>query len=57
MRPSRAKQLFSVSVGAVLQVGLEGVLSSWSAAGMWRVRDFAGLGRDDLFSGLRYALS
>lgn len=24
---------------------------------MWRVRDLAGLGRDDLFSGLRYALS
>lgn len=42
----------------VLQVGLEGVLlSSCSAAGMWRVRDLAGLGRDDLFSGLRYALS
>lgn len=41
-----------------LQVGLEGVLlSSCSAAGMWRVRDLAGLGRDDLFSGLRYALS
>lgn len=42
----------------VLQVGLEGLLcSSCSAAGMWRVRDLAGLGRDDLFSGLRYALS
>lgn len=41
-----------------LQVGLEGVLlSSCSAAGMWRVRDLAGLGRDDFFSGLRYALS
>lgn len=40
------------------QVGLEGVLlSSCSAAGMWRVRDLAGLGRDDLFSGLRYDLS
>lgn len=43
---------------AVLQVGLEGVLlSSCSAAGMWRVRDLAGLGRDDLFSGLRYVRS
>lgn len=31
-------------------------MSSCSAAGMWRVRDLAGLGRDDLFSGLRYAL-
>lgn len=42
----------------LLQVGLEGVLlSSCSAAGIWRVRDLAGLGRDDLFSGLRYALS
>lgn len=41
-----------------VQVGLEGVLlSSCSAAGMWRVRDLAGLGREDLFSGLRYALS
>lgn len=41
-----------------VQVGLEGVLlSSCSAAGIWRVRDLAGLGRDDLFSGLRYALS
>lgn len=41
-----------------VQVGLEGVLlSSCSAAGMWRVRDLAGLGRDDFFSGLRYALS
>ena len=42
---------------ALLLVGLQGVLSSCSAAGMWRVRDLAGLGRDDLFSGLRYALS
>lgn len=45
-------------MSAFLQVGLVGVLlSSCSAAGMWRVRDLAGLGRDDLFSGLRYALS
>lgn len=45
-------------VGAFLQVGLAGVLlSSCSAAGKWRVRDLAGLGRDDLFSGLRYVRS
>lgn len=45
-------------VAAFLQVGLEGVLlSSCSAAGTWRVSDLAGLGRDDLFSGLRYARS
>lgn len=41
-----------------LQVGLVGaLLSSCSAAGRWRVSDFAGLGRDDRFSGLRYVLS
>lgn len=46
------------SVAAVLQVGLVGaLLSSCSAAGRWRVRDLAGLGRDDLFSGLRYVRS
>lgn len=45
-------------MGAFLQVGLAGVLlSSCSAAGKWRVRDLAGLGRDDLFSGLRYVRS
>lgn len=38
-----------------VQAGL--LLSSCSAAGMWRVRDLAGLGREDLFSGLRYDLS
>lgn len=43
---------------ALLQVGLVGaLLSSCSAAGRWRVRDLAGLGRDDLFSGLRYVRS
>lgn len=43
---------------AFLQVGLVGaLLSSCSAAGRWRVRDLAGLGRDDLFSGLRYVRS
>lgn len=51
--PVRLSPLESVRI----EVGLEGVLSSCSAAGIWRVRDLAGLGSDDLFSGLRYVLS
>lgn len=44
--------------GVLLQVGRVGaLLSSCSAAGRWRVSDLAGLGRDDLFSGLRYVRS